>query len=37
MAGFSVEDPVAFSNAIIEFMTKTSEEDNRGQRKKGIS
>ena len=26
MAGFSVEDPVAFSNAIIEFMTKTSEE-----------
>jgi len=26
MAGFSVEDPVAFSNAIIEFMTKTSEK-----------
>ena len=26
MAGFTVDDPVAFSNAIIEFMTKTSEE-----------
>jgi molecular chaperone HtpG len=26
MSGFSVEDPVAFSNAIIEFMTKTSDD-----------